>query len=166
MLCCANCQAQNRALVFPDQESCRTAIPAADIKDSGPASYSCLIGTETKRGNLCLLGLVLTVREEPMMDMLAPKDPIRPSELVVMVTDAVYGAKRPLGWAMQSRNALNQQVTVRWDVILVDHASRRFLPCQSTSHPKTVFAPRLRKVTLNGTRTIRDLRLIWCEIER
>jgi hypothetical protein len=26
-----------------------------------------------------------------MMDMLAPKEPVGPSELVVMVTDAVYG---------------------------------------------------------------------------
>jgi hypothetical protein len=57
--------------------------------DPGPYFYQ--MRTKTQQGNLCLLGSVVAAREKPMMDMLPPEDPISPSELVVVVTDGVYG---------------------------------------------------------------------------
>jgi hypothetical protein len=53
-----------------------------------------------------------------MMDMLAPKNPVRPSKSVVMVTDAVYGqvANQPRG-TTHSEIPLSQHITIRRDVI-------------------------------------------------
>jgi hypothetical protein len=53
-----------------------------------------------------------------MMDILALKNPVRPSKSIVMVRDAVYGqVANQLRRTTDSEIPLSQQITLRRDVI-------------------------------------------------